>query len=117
MSKQFFNEAFHPWKGFVYNYVGTVSDNPTQHITEKFIQAIDTHDVSTTVSEVGDYGWVLYVDRPVTIDDPDFEFLYDLAPEYTDNVPFNPTGPIVPPDFIDTSIPISTTGPAPPGDE
>lgn len=117
MSKQFFNEAFHPWKGFVYNYIGTVPDDPTHQITEKFVESIGTHDVGTTVSEVENYGWVLYVDRSVTIDDPDFVLLYDLAPEYVEEVPFHPTGPAGPSDFVDTSPVISTTGPAPPGDE
>jgi hypothetical protein len=88
MSKAFFSTVFRPYYGFVYDYVGEVTDNPTHHITEKFIQAIGRHDVSTTVTEVGSYGWVIYVDKEVTVDDSDFVLMCDLTPDVYVEVPF-----------------------------
>lgn len=82
MNKQFLKEVFNPYFGFVYKWNGDIptGQDPILWITEQFILSISDHDVNTTVVELsGD--WVIYVNKEVVLDDPNFSLICDLSPD------------------------------------
>jgi hypothetical protein len=89
MNKEYLQQMFGQYKGYVYRYAGDIIPDVDilHYITDQYADLTHNNIVSTVVPTAE--GYLFYVDQPLETESEKFTFICDLVPEYVE-VPFIP---------------------------